>query len=155
MKMPKFPTMSALAIGVMLAAATGAQAAEDHLVNLQHPMVVAGVDLRPGLYNIHWNLQGTRATVTFSRKGRIVATVQGVVSTLDKIATHNTVFISKHPEGFTAINAIGFAGSNKDVTFPAYPSRQDPPLDIQMQTDRWMLGPGSSTPAPGRALISK
>jgi hypothetical protein len=154
MKMPKFPTMSVLAIGVVLAAASGAQAAEDQLVNLPHPMVVAGIDLRPGLYDIQCNLQGTRATVTFARKGRIVATVQGVVSTLDKIATHNTVFVSKHPEGFTAINAIGFAGSDKDVAFPASPSRRDPPLDIQMQTDRWMLGQGSATPAPGRTLIS-
>lgn len=123
----KFPAISTLAIGVVLAAATGVRAAEDHFVNLPHPMVVAGVDLRPGPYNIQCDLKGTRATVTFSRKGRVVATVQGVVSNLDKIATRNTVFISKHPEGFTAINGLGFAGSDKNVTFPSYPSRRDPP----------------------------
>lgn len=155
MNMLKFPAISALAIGVVLAVATGAHAAEDHIVNLPHPMVVAGIDLRPGIYNIQCDLKGARATVTFSRKGRVVATVQGVVSTLDKIATRNAVFISKHPEGFTAINGLGFAGSDKNVTFPSYSSRWDPPLDTRTQMEGWMMSPGLSTPPPSRPMISK
>lgn len=153
MKMTKFPVISVLAIEVVLAAATGVQAAEDHLVNLPHPMVVAGVDLRPGLYNIQCGLKGTRATVKFSRKGRIVATVQGVVSTLNKMATYNTLFVSKHPEGFIAINGLGFAGSDKDITFPVYPFHRDSPLNTQMEG--WVVGQSLSTPPQSRPMISK
>ena len=126
----KFLGLTALVIGLALAAETEMRAVDEHPLILTRPMVVAGVDLRAGFYDIQWEFHGTRATVTFSRKGRVVATVQGVVSRLGKTPTHDTLFFSKHPDGFIAINGLGFAGTDKDIIFPAYPSRRHHTTDI-------------------------
>jgi hypothetical protein len=154
MKMIKFPAISALVIGVVLAAATGVRAADPHILNLTRPMVVAGVDLRAAVYNIQWELHGTQAQVTFSRKGRVVATVHGVYSTLDKSVTSDTIYISKHPDGFMAINALGIAGSDKGIIFPAYRSHPQPakgaPMDSGMVEDIWQ-GPRQLLPVTPRA----
>lgn len=120
----KFRGLSILAIGLALAGGTATRAAEAYLLKLPRPMVVAGVKLRAGEYSVQWDLQDPRATVTFSRKGRVVATVPGVVSKLDKPVSHHTLFFSKCSDGSLAVNGLGFAGTDKDIIFPVYPSRR-------------------------------
>lgn len=132
MKMIKFPAISALAIGVVLAAATGGRAADTHYLKLTRPMVVAGIDLRAAVYNVQWELQGARATVTFSRKERVVATVQGAYSTLDRSVSGNTLYFSKQSDGFLAIYALGFAGSDKGIIFPVVRSHPHPAQNLQV-----------------------
>jgi hypothetical protein len=107
-----------MSIGLGLAPPSGLQALEVHTLNLARPMVIAGVDLRAAVYDVHWELQGTRATVTFLRKGRAVATVQGECATLNRSAQGDTLYFSKHPDGFLAVRALGFASSNKGIVFP-------------------------------------
>jgi hypothetical protein len=102
----------------MLAAKTEMIGAEAHNLKLTRPMVVAGVDLRAAVYDIQWDVQGTRATVTFSRKGRVVATVHGDCAVFDRSVPIDTLYISKHPDGFVAINALAFASTNKGIVFP-------------------------------------
>ena len=121
----------ALELALALAAETEVRAIDKHPLILGNPMVVAGVDLRAGVYDIKWQFQGARATVTFSRKGRVVATVQGLVSTLDKTLTHDTLFVTKHPDGFIAISGLGLAGTNRHIIFPVYPSPRHHTTDIR------------------------
>lgn len=106
-----------------LAGGSAATAADTHPVKLPCAMVISGVNLRPGDYNLHWDLQGARGTVTFSRKGRVIATVQGVVSKLDEPTTRDTLYFHKHPDGFMAITALAPGGTDKDILFPLAPER--------------------------------
>ena len=149
----KFLGLTALEIGLVLVAETEMRAADNHPVRLSCPMVVAGVDLRAGFYDIQWEFKNTRATVTFSRKGRAVATVQGVVSTLDKIPTHDTLFVSKHPDGFIAINGIGFAGTKKAIIFRAHPSRRHHTTDIRPNIE--MTEEILTSPRHARPMVDK
>ena len=153
MTMIKFPAISALAIGVVLAAATGGRAEDAHYLELTRPMAVAGVRLRAAVYKIQWELQGTQATVTFSRKDRVVATVHGVYSTANKSVACDTLYVGKHPDGSQAIMAFGIAGSDKAIVFPAYRSHPQSPLNAPVVTG--MMAGGWVSPPPSRPMITK
>lgn len=126
MRMMKIVGLTAAALGVLLVANTALRATEVHYLKLPRAMVVAGVNLRAAVYTVQWNLQGTRATMTFSRKGRVVATVQGEYATFDRSVASDTLYFNKDPDGFLAINGLGFASSNKGVVFPVVRSRPHP-----------------------------
>jgi hypothetical protein len=112
-------------IGAGLLATCQLQALEVHTVRLTRPMVVAGVYLRAAAYDVRWEQHDTHATVPFSRKGRAVATVQGEVATLNKTSSKDTLYFSKHPDGFFLINALGFANTNKGIVFSTFRSRSN------------------------------
>ena len=109
--------LTAVVFGILLTANREMRGAEAHNLTLARPMVVAGIDLRPAVYDIQWDVQGTRATVKFSRKGHLVATVQGDCAVFDRSVRSDTLYISKHPDGFVAINALAFASTNKGIVF--------------------------------------
>jgi hypothetical protein len=133
--------LTATALGVVLATSTEMRGAEVAYLKLTRPMVIAGVDLRAAVYAVQWDLQGTRATVTFSRRGRVVATVQGTCATLDRIVPGPTLYFSRRPEGYFAIAALGFAGSNRGIVFPLLRSRprnaQGDPVGSAFQEEDW------------------
>ena len=112
-----------MSIGLGLAPPSDLRAVEVHTLKLAQPMVIAGVYLRAAAYDVHWELQGARATLTFSRKGHAVATVQGEWATFDRSVEDDTLYFSKHPDGFLAVRALGFASSNKGIVFPLIRSR--------------------------------
>jgi hypothetical protein len=131
---------TAMALGLALAMNIEGQAAEMNSLKLARDMVIAGVDLRAGAYTVQWKIQGTRATVTFSREGRTVATVQGKYTTFDRSVTTNTLYFSKNPNGYLAINALGFAGTKKGILFPLVRSGSHPPVDSSLDNllvNRW------------------
>lgn len=130
MNMMKILGITAAALGIVLAANTEVRGAEAHYLKLTRPMVVAGIDLRAAVYNVQWDFQGTRATVTFSRKGRVVATVEGECATFDRSVPNDTLYLSKHPDGFLAVKALAFASSNKGIVFPVVRSHPHPAQDI-------------------------
>jgi len=109
--------------GAVLISASELGAVDAGGLKLPRPMVVEGIYLRAAVYDVEWKLQGTHATVTFSRKGRAVATVQGVLSTFDRTATNDTLYFSKQPDGFFCISALGFAKTNKGIVFPMLRAR--------------------------------
>lgn len=104
--------------GAVWMPAADLRAVNDLGLKLPQPMIVSDVYLRPDIYDIRWDVQGTHATVAFSRKGRVVATVHGELSTLARIAPNNTLYFSKQPDGFFAIEALGFAQTNRGIVFP-------------------------------------
>jgi hypothetical protein len=132
MNIMKILGLTGMALGVVLTANTELRAAEAHYLKLPRTMVVAGVDLRAAVYTVRWDLQGTRATVTFSRKGRVVATVQGEYATFSRSVPNDTLYFSKDPDGFLAVNALGFASSNKGILFPVVRSHAHPSRDIPL-----------------------
>jgi hypothetical protein len=142
--------LTAATLGVVLAANTEVRGADAHSLKLTRPMVVAGVDLQAAVYTVQWDLQGTRATVRFSRKGRVVATVQGECTTLGRSVPGDTLYFSKRPEGYFAIMALGFAGSDKGIIFPlvrTHPrSPQDTPAGDLLMEESWRSAPQPRPP---------
>jgi hypothetical protein len=151
MSMMKILGLTAAMFGIVLAANTGVRAAEVHYLKLPRTMVLAGVDLRAAIYTVQWDLQGPRATVTFSRKGRIVATVQGDCATFDKSVPNDTLYFSKDPDGFLAIGALRFASTNKGIVFPLVRSRLHPPKDNPMDNRLMQENWPNQTPAVPKA----
>jgi len=103
--------------GGVLATTFELRGADSRGLELTRPMVVAGVYLRSAIYDVRWEPQGARATVTFSRKGRAVATVQGELSTFARSVSSDTLYFSKQPDGFLTISALVFAKTNKGIVF--------------------------------------
>lgn len=126
----RIPGPLAAAFAMLLASAGPMVAADSHILKIARPMVVAGVNLRPGAYDLQWKFQGPQATVTFARQGRVVATVQGQAAVFDRSVPRNTLYISKLTEGIVAIYALGFASTNKGIVFPVIrvPARNPPGL---------------------------
>jgi hypothetical protein len=118
--------LATAALGVALAANAEERAAEVHYLQLPRTMVIAGVNLRAAIYTVQWELQGTRATVTFARKGRVVATIQGESATFNRSVASDTLYFSKGPDGSLALNGLGFASTNKGILFPVVRSHRQP-----------------------------
>jgi len=153
MQMDKMKIMglTVTALGLLLAGNSEVRGAEARYLKLTRPMVVAGVDLRAAAYNVQWDRKGTRATVTFSRKGRVVATVQGDCATFDRSVPNDTLYLSKDPDGFLAIRALRFASTNKGIVFPLVRSRLRPPKDNPMDNRLMQENWPNQTPAVPKA----
>ena len=145
----KILSLTAALLGIVLAANTDLRAAEVHYLKLPRTMVIAGVNLRAAIYTVQWNFQGPRATVTFSRKGRVVATVQGESATFNRSVSSDTLYFSKDPDGFLAVNGLGFASTNKGIVFPAVRSHPhstgNPPAGNSLVEQNW---PNTAPPVP-------
>jgi len=137
----KIMGLTVTALGLLVAGNSDVRGAEALYLKLTRPMVVAGVDLRAAVYNVQWDLKGNRATVTFSRKGRVVATVQAECATFDRSVPNDTLYFSKDPDGLLAISALRFASTNKGIVFPLVRSRLHPPkvnpMDNRLMQENW------------------
>jgi hypothetical protein len=109
--------------GAVLAPRAELRGADTRSLQLTKPMIIEGIYLRASVYDVRWELQGLHATVTFSRKGRAIATVQGDLSTMDRSSPNDTLYFSKQPDGCSYIQSLGFAKTNRGIVFPAHLSR--------------------------------
>jgi hypothetical protein len=151
MDMTKILRVTVTALGLLLAGNAEVRGAEACYLKLTRPMVVAGVDLQAAVYNVQWDLKGTHATVTFSRKGRVVATVHGESATFDRSVFNDTLYFSKDPDGFLAIRALRFASTNTGILFPLVRSRphlfEHNPMGNSLREENWP----NQTPAVPKA----
>jgi len=134
--------------GILLTPPLDSAAMEPYGVKLDRPMVVAGVYLRAAVYAVRWQLRDTHATVTFSRKGHAVATVPGELVTFNRSVAVDTLYFTKHPDGFFFINGLGFARTNRGIEFRTIRSQPltiiNRPPNIQSLENR--LGGGAQVP---------
>jgi hypothetical protein len=112
-------------VGAVLTLASELHAVEARTLKLTRPMVVQGIYLRAAVYDFQWERQGTHVTVTFSRQGHAVATVQGEISTFIRTVLTDTFYFSKHPDGCFYIRALTFANTNKGIVFREVRSHPD------------------------------
>ena len=128
-----------VALGLGLPANTEMRASEVHYLRLPRTMVIAGVNLRAAVYTVQWDFQGSRAKVTFSRKGRVVATIQGESATFNRSVASDTLYFSKDPDGFLAVNGLAFASTNRGIVFPVIRSHPHPstptPVDNSLKEE--------------------
>lgn len=139
-------------VGSVLVPTSELRAIDARGLKLTRPMVVEGVYLRAADYDVQWELQGTHAKVTFSRKGHAVATVQGELSTFDRTPASDTLYFSKRPDGFLYLNALGFAKTNKVILFPVLRLRPNAANNNPAANDL-MEGDWRNRPQPLRLII--
>jgi hypothetical protein len=140
MKGKMVPGLALVVCGIMLTTPLDLAAIEPDGLKLNRPMVVAGVYLRAAIYDVQWQLHDTHATVTFSRKGHAVATVQGELVTFNRSVAVDTIYFAKHPAGFFSIKGLGFAGTNKGIAFPTI--RSHPLATNNWSTNNQSMGNG-------------
>ena len=58
-----------------------------------------------------------------------MATVQGECATFDRSVPSDTLYFSRDPHGFLAINALAFASTDKGIVFPLVRFRPHPLKD--------------------------
>jgi hypothetical protein len=86
-------------------------------VFLSQSPVVNGVKLNAGNYKVDWKNHSPEATVTFSKKGIILATIEGVVEDRAEKARHDSVLYAPKADGTLAIKEIRFAGKRQVLVF--------------------------------------
>jgi hypothetical protein len=137
----RFCRLAFVTVGTLLIANSGLRAEAARGLKLTQPMIIEGIYLRTGVYDVQWKLGGARVAVTFSRKGRAVAVVQGELVTLDRSAARDTLYFTKHPDGFFYINGLGFGGTRKGIVFPVLKSRAKSlspnPQDDTLMENEW------------------
>jgi hypothetical protein len=122
--MRKFVVVFMLIAAISLGGGTSTVAAESHLLTLTRTMAVAGLSLRPAVYNLQWVIRDKQATVKFLTKDRVAATVQGMFLDLGLTPSSDTLYFSKRPDGSIAIIGLGFVGKNQGIIFPALGTRR-------------------------------
>ena len=136
--------LALMTLGTLLIVNPGSRAEAARGLKLTQPMIIEGIYLRAGTYDVQWKLDGTRAAMTFSRNGRAVAVVQGQVAAFDRSAARDTLYFTKHPDGFFYINALGFGGTRKGIVFsvlkPRAKSISPNPQDDAVMENEWRNG---------------
>ena len=86
-------------------------------VFLSQSPVVSGVKLDVGAYRINWKNHSPEATVTFSKKGTVLTTIEGVVEDRAEKSRHDSVIFVSNADGTVAIKEIRFAGKRQVLVF--------------------------------------
>ena len=146
----RFYRLAILTVGTVTIVNSGLRAEAARGLMLTQPMIIEGIYLRAGIYGVQWKLDGAGAKVTFSREGRVVAVVEGRTAALDRSAALDTLYFTKHADGFFYINALGFGGTSKGIVFRILKSRaksRSPSLqDDTLLENEWRNRPLTSGP---------
>jgi hypothetical protein len=102
---------------VALAIAAGAFAKEGKTINLQHDATLAGTHLASDDYTVTWQAHSPGATVSFARKGKVVATAEGKLVGRPKKSPENEVVYGTAPDGSMQILELRFRGSTQAIVF--------------------------------------
>ena len=106
-----------VAMAVFVAAGASAKANDSKNVVLGSDAVVAGTHLRSGEYNIQWETHSPAATVSFLRRGKVVATAEGKVVDRGTKYSSNEVVYTVANDGARQIQEIRFRGSSEVIEF--------------------------------------
>jgi len=105
------------AIGFLVLAGATANAKDSRNVVLAHDATVAGSHLASGEYKIQWETHSPAATVSFLRKGKVVATAEGKVVDRGTRYPANSVVYAIAADGVRTIQEIRLRGSSEVIVF--------------------------------------
>ncbi len=100
-----------LALAATLTARAQAFAKDAHSINLPLDAVVSNTHIDPGHYQIQWDSHGPGVTVSFSNKGKVVATTRG--NLVERGKKYSTNSVVSNSDGSHSIQEIRFAGKNR------------------------------------------
>ena len=101
----------------LVLAGAAANAKDSRNVVLGHDATVAGSHLASGEYNIQWETHSPAATVSFLRKGKVVATAEGKVVDRGTRYPASSVVYTITANGGRAIQEIRFQGLSEVIVF--------------------------------------
>ena len=85
-------------------------------ITISEPVLVDGVHLNPGTYEVAWNQPGPNVQVSFERHGQTVATVPATVKTNDQQVTQDDFMSHKSANG-RILNEIDFSKHKEALIF--------------------------------------
>ena len=117
MKLRRTLCVTIVGMAFVVLAGAPANAKDSRNVVLGHDATVAGSHLASGEYNIQWETHKPAATVSFLRKGKVVATAEGKVVDRGTRYTASSVVYNVAADGVRAIQEIRFQGSSEVIVF--------------------------------------
>ena len=115
MSLKRALTISVAATAFLVTSAMASKPKDSKNVVLSHDATVAGSHLESGDYNIQWQTHSPTATISFWRKGKVIATMQGKVVDRGTKYHANQVVYADLPGGERTIQEIRFRGSSEVV----------------------------------------
>lgn len=105
----------------LLAASVPTWAKNSHYLTIDRHAVLNGTSLNAGEYKIQWEAHSPSFTVTFSDKGKVVATTEGKLVDCGVKYGRDAVIYDTHPDGTFAISEIRLAGMSQVIVFGEAP----------------------------------
>jgi len=117
MKVGSFVGRITLAVAILLMAALSAVAQNARTLKVPYSASVNGKQLAAGEYKVTWETHSPEATVNFSQKKEVVATVEGKWVDRETKYEANAVVYSNNPDGSRTILEVRFAGLKGALVF--------------------------------------
>ena len=117
MKVGSFVGRITLAVAILLMAALSAVAQNARTLKVPYSASVNGKQLAAGEYKVTWQTHSPEATVNFSQKKEVVATVEGKWVDRETKYEANAVVYSNNPDGSRTILEVRFAGLKGALVF--------------------------------------
>ena len=117
MKVRSFVARITLTLAIVLMAALSAVAQNARTLKLPYSASVNGKQLAAGEYKVTWQTHSPAATVNFTQKREVVATVEGKWVDRDTKYEANSVVYSMNPDGSRTIMEVRFAGLKGALVF--------------------------------------
>jgi hypothetical protein len=106
-----------LTLAILLMAALSAVAQNARTLKLPYSASLKGAQLAAGEYKVTWETHSPEATVNFTQKNAVVATVQGKWVDRDSKYGANAVVYSNNPDGSRTILEVRFSGLKGALVF--------------------------------------
>ena len=117
MKVGSFVGRITLAAAILLMAALSAVAQNSRTLKVPYSASVNGKQLAAGEYKVTWQTHSPAATVNFTQKREVVATVEGKWVDRETKYEANAVVYSNNPDGSRTILEVRFAGLKGALVF--------------------------------------
>ena len=117
MKVGSFVGRITLAVAILLMAALSAVAQNARTLKVPYSASVNGKQLAAGEYKVTWETHSPEATVNFSQKKEVVATVEGKWVDRETKYEANAVVYSNNPDGSRTILEVRFSGLKGALVF--------------------------------------
>jgi hypothetical protein len=117
MKLRKTLCVTIGAVGFLVLAGSVATAKDSRNIVLGHDVTIGGSHLASGEYSVLWETHSPAATVSFLRKGKVVATAEGKVVDRGTRYRANEIVYNEAGNGARMIQEIRFRGSSEVIVF--------------------------------------
>jgi len=114
-----FAQCGVLALVLTVALSAGAKSKSEN-ITLYHDASVNGTTLLAGDYVVKYDVESSKAQVTFLRSGQTEISAEGEIKTLPNKAARNQVFLDSDNRAITEIN---FGGKDTAIIFRSSAAR--------------------------------
>jgi hypothetical protein len=99
-----------LVLGMALALATSAFAANKTSLQVTEPLQVNGTKLAPGDYNVQWDGNGPSVEMSIMKGKNVVAKVPAQIVNLDEASPANATVVKRNDDGTRSLTQIRVSG---------------------------------------------